>query len=163
RPFSHLEFAHQFWSVVVKPGDTVVDATAGNGHDALVLAKLALQGERGTLVAFDIQDQALENTQKRLANFPAERIFLYKKCHSKIAEVMAEVVAAQSAKLIVLNLGYLPGSDKSCTTLSDTTLKAIKTSLSLICVGGAISITCYPGHEEGRLEEQEIVSFFQTL
>ena len=41
--------------------DIVVDATMGNGHDTLFLAKLAKQ-----VYAFDIQEQALGKTQERL-------------------------------------------------------------------------------------------------
>jgi hypothetical protein len=29
--------------------------------------------------------------------------------------------------------------------------------------GGALSITCYPGHEEGAREEQALLSWVQTL
>ncbi len=40
-----------------------MDATMGNGHDTLFLAKLAKQ-----VYAFDIQEQALEKTQERLSS-----------------------------------------------------------------------------------------------
>ena len=56
-----LEMAHDFLAEVVTQDDIVVDATMGNGHDTLFLAKLAKQ-----VYAFDIQEQALENTQERL-------------------------------------------------------------------------------------------------
>ena len=47
---------------VVTKEDIVVDATMGNGHDTLFLAKLAKQ-----VYAFDIQEQAVEKTRQRLA------------------------------------------------------------------------------------------------
>ena len=56
-----LEMAHDFLSEVVTKEDIVVDATMGNGHDTLFLAKLAKK-----VYAFDIQEQALEKTQERL-------------------------------------------------------------------------------------------------
>ena len=56
-----LEMAHDFLAEVVTKEDIVVDATMGNGHDTLFLAKLAKQ-----VYAFDIQEQALEKTQERL-------------------------------------------------------------------------------------------------
>ncbi|WP_079117300.1 methyltransferase domain-containing protein, partial [Streptococcus pneumoniae] len=56
-----LEMAHDFLAEVVTKEDVVVDATMGNGHDTLFLAKLAKQ-----VYAFDIQKQALEKTQERL-------------------------------------------------------------------------------------------------
>ena len=56
-----LEMAHDFLAEVVTKEDIVVDATMGNGHDTLFLAKLAKK-----VYAFDIQEQALEKTQERL-------------------------------------------------------------------------------------------------
>ena len=56
-----LEMAHDFLAEVVTQDDIVVDATMGNGHDTLFLAKLAKK-----VYAFDIQEQALEKTQERL-------------------------------------------------------------------------------------------------
>ena len=38
---SHLTLAHALWRSTVRPGDVVVDATAGRGHDTAVLAELA--------------------------------------------------------------------------------------------------------------------------
>ena len=45
-----LEMAHDFLREVITDQDTVVDATMGNGHDTLFLAKLAKE-----VYAFDIQ------------------------------------------------------------------------------------------------------------
>ena len=56
-----LEMAHDFLAEVVTKEDIVVDATMGNGHDTLFLAKLAKK-----VYAFDIQEQSLEKTQERL-------------------------------------------------------------------------------------------------
>jgi hypothetical protein len=63
----------------------------------------------------------------------------------------------------VYNLGYLPGGKKSITTQTDTTLESVKLSLELLADDGAISITCYPGHEEGAREEKELLAFAETL
>ncbi|PNH03525.1 putative rRNA methylase ytqB, partial [Tetrabaena socialis] len=41
------------WSQVLRPGDTAVDATCGNGHDTLFLARAV--GPGGHVFAFDIQ------------------------------------------------------------------------------------------------------------
>ena len=57
-----LQMAHAFLAEVVTKEDIVVDATMGNGHDTLFLAKLAKQ-----VYAFDIQEQAVEKTRQRLA------------------------------------------------------------------------------------------------
>jgi hypothetical protein len=47
------EAAKAAWSSLVSPGDTVIDATCGNGHDTLALARLV--GPRGCVIAMDIQ------------------------------------------------------------------------------------------------------------
>jgi len=150
----HLEFAHALWKLYVAPGDLAVDATAGNGHDCLTLLEMGLQ-----LVAFDIQEEALNATRERLHMFSKERYSLHLLCHSK----MEQVLELNSAKLIVFNLGYLPGSDKSCTTLTPTTLQAIEASMRAVAPGGLISITCYPGHPEGAVEEAAILSILKNL
>lgn len=159
RPFSHLDIAHMFWQNIVNPGDTVLDATAGNGHDSFFLASIALQDPKGKLIAFDIQKTALEHTKARLKEFPQEQIALYEMCHSR----MNEVAASCSVKLIAFNLGYLPGGDKSVTTLVSSTLAAITAALNLAAPGGLISITCYPGHSEGLVEENAILPLCQSL
>jgi ubiquinone/menaquinone biosynthesis C-methylase UbiE len=53
---------HAVQSVVA--GDTVVDATCGNGRDAVKLASLV--GSSGVLHAFDIQEAAVETTRQLL-------------------------------------------------------------------------------------------------
>lgn len=159
RPFSHLDIAHTFWQKIVCHGDTVIDATAGNGHDSLFLASLALGDSGGKLIALDIQKSAIDNTKCRLKDFPEKQISLYEMCHSRLKEV----AAPESVKLIAFNLGYLPGGDKSLTTRTLSTLAAIKAALDLIIPGGLVSITCYPGHAEGLVEENAILPFCQAL
>lgn len=160
---SHLDLAHNFWKKLLQKGDTVVDATAGNGHDSLLLAELALTQQAGALYAFDIQKEALESSKKRLQEAldqaTLERVTFCHMCHSKIGEI----VPKEAARLIVYNLGYLPGSDKAIKTDEKTTLISIQAGLELLKPGGALSITCYPGHPEGLIEEQKLVEFFQTL
>ena len=63
-----LEMAHQFLAEVITKEDVVVDATMGNGHDTAFLAQLA-----GQVYAFDIQEQALVNTQERLESWVFNR------------------------------------------------------------------------------------------
>lgn len=52
--------AHLLWAQVVRPGDFVVDATSGNGGDALWLARAV--GPSGRLLAIDIQVRPLTAT-----------------------------------------------------------------------------------------------------
>src|SRR5665647_2646680 len=54
---SVLHFARQIIEARIKPGDLAVDATVGQGHDTLELARLV--GEDGKVFGFDIQEAAI--------------------------------------------------------------------------------------------------------
>lgn len=55
------------WKHVVKKGDTVIDATCGNGYDTLALLKMVSDElGRGCVYAMDIQKDALVNTNSLL-------------------------------------------------------------------------------------------------
>ena len=58
------ELSLNILSEYISKGDIVIDATAGNGHDTLALAKLV--GLEGTVYAFDIQEIALQKTKTLL-------------------------------------------------------------------------------------------------
>lgn len=161
---SHIDLAHSYWKRIVLGGDLVIDATCGNGHDTLFLAQLNLsEQKKGKLIAIDRQQQAISATQSRLSiNLEPEllkQIDFYCGCHS----IFPKEISQGTVKLIVYNLGYLPGSDKTLTTMTNTTCKSLENALALICPGGVISMTCYPGHPEGRIEEERILQFSKTL
>lgn len=59
-----LTFSHTLLKPVISSGDTVVDATVGNGHDTIFLASLV--GKTGHVLGFDIQQQALDTTTQQL-------------------------------------------------------------------------------------------------
>ena len=61
---SILQSAHQWASEVLTPGGAAIDATTGNGHDTLFLARQV--GPDGHVFGFDIQEQAIQNTRRRL-------------------------------------------------------------------------------------------------
>ena len=70
---SPSDFAQRYWTtLVLKAGDTVIDATVGNGHDAAVLAKALGRAGGGTLLCLDAQAVALERSQERLRGVLAE-------------------------------------------------------------------------------------------
>ena len=54
-----LGLVHEFLRRHVKEGDFCIDATAGRGRDTALLCRLT--GERGTVLAFDIQREAVED------------------------------------------------------------------------------------------------------
>ncbi|MBR0219338.1 MAG: methyltransferase domain-containing protein [Clostridia bacterium] len=141
----------------VAPGDTVVDATMGNGHDTLFLCQLV--GERGRVYAFDVQQQAVESTQKRLQEAGVlSRAALFCLGHEHMAEKVEGPVAA-----VVFNLGWLPGGDHSVTTHWETTKKAVESALSLLKPLGVLVICAYPGHQEGDRERSALIDFLSAL
>ena len=52
--------AREILERVVQPGDAVIDATMGNGHDTVFLCSSV--GSSGRVYAFDIQEQAVIST-----------------------------------------------------------------------------------------------------
>ncbi len=149
--------SHDVLKETVQPGDTVIDATMGNGHDTLYLCELV--GEDGRVIAFDVQAQAVESTRQRLTEAGVmNRATLYHMGHERMDEAGAKDVSA-----IVFNLGWLPGGDKSVTTLWETTKVALGKALSLLKKHGVLLLCAYPGHAEGDRERSEVMKFLASL
>ena len=119
----------------VEPGDAVIDATLGNGHDTLFLCEAVLR-ENGVL----------------------DRARLYLCGHQHMDEYVKEQVRAA-----VFNLGWLPGGDHTVTTLWETTREAVGKALGLLLPGGVLVICAYPGHEEGGRERTKLQAFLSAL
>lgn len=135
----------------IREGDIVIDATAGNGHDTVFLAELV--GETGRVLAFDIQENAIKETRRRLEESKLDaRVALYWKSHTHMADHAHE----ESVSAIMFNLGYLPGADHELTTSESETLAALAISEKLLKSGGLLSIVCYPGHPAGAIEAEEV-------
>ena len=109
-----LEMAHQFLAVVITKDDVVVVATMGNGHDTAFLAQLA-----GQVSAFDIQEQALVNTQERLEKLGLQHVRLILDGHQHVDQYVETIKAA------IFNLRYLQTADKSVKTLPATTIEVL--------------------------------------
>lgn len=151
-PLSHL-FLHSF----VRDGNTAVDATCGNGHDTLLLARLV--GVRGHVWGFDIQRQAIEETGRRLAEAGmSSRVTLLPSGHERLTEHVAVPV-----QVVLFNLGYLPGGDRSIITRPETTGIALAHSLALLAAGGIVIITVYPGHNGGSDEQSAVEGWAADL
>lgn len=159
----HLSLAKSSISQFLKKGDCVIDATCGNGHDTLFLAQLILTDDSGHVYGYDIQEQALDSTRLLLKNSLSksllDKITLFHKSHENFSDIPSSI----PIRLIVYNLGYLPKGDKSITTLKETSLKSIQNGLKKISPKGALCITCYPGHAEGKQEEKMILDYLKTL
>jgi len=141
----HIHFAHTLWRSHLKPGDTVIDATCGNGHDSKIL--LDRIGPTGHLTCIDIQQSALDNTKARLG--PFQNISSLLTCHSNLPNI--------TPHLIVYNLGYLPGGDHSLTTTTSTTLSSLENALEILHPKGLISVMLYTGHPEGAAEAKKLL------
>lgn len=140
------------WKKVINETSVVIDATCGNGRDTKNLA--ALLNGKGKLIAYDVQEEAINNT-KKLLNESSQAIVTYRlTSHEKFEE---------NADLFVYNLGYLPGSDKKVKTKADITIKSLQSALENLNPGGLISIMCYRGHPEGVEEEEALNHFLKTL
>ncbi len=167
---------------------TIIDATCGNGHDTLALAQMIwpefssdpgndlvadVHTNLGTdpasdgtvLYGFDIQPAAVENTCALLRDEGFGP--LLEDGHIRILcdshENIASYTGGAPAQLIMFNLGYLPGGDKSVTTEPGSTLNAVSSSINDLAVGGLVCITMYSGHPAGAKEKAELLAFSEGL
>lgn len=141
----------------LKEGDTAADFTMGNGYDTLFLSKTV--GETGKVFAFDIQQSALESTEKRLKeNGAPENYTLICDSHHRAKEYIQGKIKAG-----MFNLGYLPGGDKSVTTKRETTIAAVTAAIEMLDSDGILLIAVYPGHEEGEIEGELINEMLSLL
>lgn len=140
----------------VGSGEIVIDATVGNGNDTLFLSELV--GTDGRVLGFDIQQEAIVATGNRLKQANVQNVKLIHDGHENVLKYISEEISA-----VIFNLGYLPGSDKTITTNSGTTWKAVIDILSLLKKGGIIVLVIYHGHEAGKVERGEIETAVATL
>lgn len=153
---STTQTAQLFMSQYMRPGETAIDATCGNGHDTLALAKMGA----GNIYGFDIQESAIRNTTELLIKegFYSEKIHLIRDGHENMRDHINE-----KARVIVFNLGYLPSAAKEITTRKETTLAAVKAALTLLKKDGLLCITMYSGHPGGQEEKQAVLDFAASL
>ncbi|MBC7979340.1 MAG: methyltransferase domain-containing protein [Armatimonadetes bacterium] len=142
----------------ISPGDLVIDATAGNGHDTVFLAETV--GPTGRVIAIDIQQQAIDSTRLRLQQENLlDRTSLFQISHTQIARL----AQPHTASAILFNLGYLPGTDHRIITSTGDTLIALRAASEILQPGGILAVVCYPGHEGGDVEADATLGFFENL
>lgn len=152
-----LQYAQFLLKDTVETGDIVVDATAGNGYDTTFLAQLV--GENGHVFAFDVQQQAIDSTNKRVNEAGvANRVSTILDGHENVAQYVQKPISAA-----IFNLGYLPGSEHQIITKPNTTLQAIESLLNLLKVGGMIVLVIYYGHEGGKEERDQVIEYVSNL
>lgn len=163
-----LEMAHWMLKDIINTNDVVVDATMGNGYDTQFLAELG-----ANVYAFDVQEEALNATEKRLDDAGIKNQIFEKNLSNLLTEPSVNLVLSGHEKLseyvkepikaAIFNLGYLPKTDKSVVTKADTTLTALDALTNQLVVGGRIAIMIYYGHEGGMEEKDAVIKWTSTL
>lgn len=153
------EQAHDVLAAAVRAGDTVVDATVGNGYDTLFLARAV--GASGAVFGFDIQAPALANAQQRLnAAAIAQRVTLIRANHADMHRFIPAHLHGRIAA-VMFNLGYLPGGDHNLITRASTTEAAVSVAWSMLRPGGRLSVVAYRGHAGGTHEASVVQSWLR--
>ena len=163
-----IEMAHWMLKDIINVDDVVVDATMGNGYDTLFLAELG-----ANVYAFDVQEEALNATEKRLDDAGIKNQIFEKNLSNLLTEPSVNLVLSGHEKLseyvkepikaAIFNLGYLPKTDKSVVTKADTTLTALDALTNQLVVGGRIAIMIYYGHEGGMEEKDAVIKWTSSL
>ncbi|MBQ1235220.1 MAG: GNAT family N-acetyltransferase [Oscillospiraceae bacterium] len=153
-----LEVVHHLLAQYVKPGDFVVDATAGLGRDTAYLCRLV--GNGGKVLSFDIQQEAVDKTNALLKD----------KGLSHIGEAvlldhadMGYLIRPESAAAVVFNFGYLPGGDHEVFSLAKSSIKAIDAALDIVRPGGVVVLCLYSGGPNGFDEKNAILEHLAGL
>ncbi|MBO0960308.1 methyltransferase domain-containing protein [Neobacillus sp. MM2021_6] len=156
-----LPFAKSLLEKAVLPGDVVIDATVGNGHDTVFLAELV--GETGKVYGFDVQQEAIGATRDRLTEHGLLKgVTLFHAGHEQLSE---RIPIDDHGKIrgAIFNLGYLPGSDKTIVTRAETTIAAIEQLMEMMTPEGIIVLVIYHGHVEGAVERDLLLRYCQQL
>lgn len=146
----------QTWLIQhINAGDSVVDATLGNGFDALFLGECV--GQKGHVYGFDVQQSALQISSLKLAQANIPHTF-YLRGHQELSSALPFSLKG-NISAFMFNLGWLPGSDKCITTQALATIQALSQALSWLKSEGALSVMLYPGHDEGKIESEAVLQW----
>lgn len=157
-------------------GAAALDLTVGNGNDTLWLARAV--GPGGRVAGFDVQHLALSNAKALLesngvevrlmegpdaAGGPTPTSFepgvtLINDDHANLDRYRLGTL-----KVVVANLGYLPGYEEGPATGTPSTLAALGQSLELLESGGRLVTVCYPGHPGGAEEAEAVSLLIESL
>lgn len=156
-PRGATAITHAYVQAALQEGARAIDATCGNGHDTAFLAQLV--GETGKVIGFDIQQQAVDNTRKRLEEAGLlQRCELHLCSHAQMEEHVKKPVDA-----VMFNLGYLPGGDHGLTTQFDSTRRAVQQAMALLRPGGIITVGVYYGMKSGFEEKEQFMEYIKTI
>ena len=170
---SLVNVAHYLIRDKLHPGDIAIDATVGNGHDTVFLVEQV--GLFGKVYGFDIQQVAIDSTWAKVesccrsgertrsdAPLQLKCLTLIQASHADMAEnIPAPLYGNISA--CMFNLGYLPGSDKSIITQTESTLTALAIASQMLSSNGILTILAYPGHHGGDQESIAVKNWCEQL
>ena len=151
-----LGIIHDFLRRNVKAGAFCIDATAGRGRDAALLCRLA--GEQGRVLAFDIQQEALQQTRE-LLDSEGLRAELILDSHAN----MAQYADNGSVDCVVFNFGRLPGGDPKIMTTAESSIAAVSVGLELLAPGGVMALAIYYGGENGYAERDALLAYLKQI
>lgn len=143
-----FRMSHNIIEKFIENKEIAVDCTLGTGKDCDFLSTLFKK-----VIAFDVQEEATKEYKKR----KPDNVEVILRSHEHIAEYV------EKADCIIYNLGYLPGSNKTITTVPESTLKSINSAIKIINNSGIIIIAVYRGHYEGKLEEKCLNDYLSNL
>jgi len=137
------------WTEFLQPGDAAIDATCGNGHDIVVLARIV--GPCGHVYAIDRQAAAINSSRQRVAR---EGLLPWVSFHHEDHALLDPGMFNRSPRprIAVLNLGYLPHGDHSLITRPESTLACLHILHAVLVAGSLISVIAYTGHPGGKEE-----------
>lgn len=156
RQLGVLDLAHGFLRRHVQPGDLCIDATCGRGNDTRLLCELA--GPTGTVLGFDIQQDAVDSTAA-LLSANGLHASLYCDSHANLAQY----ASPGTVSCVVFNFGWLPRGSHEIFTHADSSIAALEASLKLLRVGGALMLCIYYGGANGFSERDALTAWYSAL
>ena len=145
--------------VALFDGALAIDATVGNGYDALFLAHRV--GPKGKVLGFDVQKAALAGAREILKFVGSlDRVSLLHDSHTRLADYLPPGAAIAGA---MFNLGYLPRGNRQIITQPETTVMALRSVLEHLAERGRVTVLVYRGHEGGVPEYQEVRRALEQL
>lgn len=151
-------WCHEIIRSQARRGGFYIDATMGKGNDTAFLCELA--GDTGKVLAFDIQEEALDMTRERLTREHLEaRATLVQDGH----EHMQSYAQEETADVICFNFGYLPGGNHAIATKPSTSIQAVEQGLNILRSGGMMSLCIYSGGDTGFDEKNQLLQYLKQL
>lgn len=132
-------------------GKVAIDATLGNGNDSLKILK---NMKSGYLYGFDIQEIAIENSEKLLSKNGFENYKLILDSHENLDKYIEGEI-----EFAIYNLGYLPRADKTIVTKPKSTVESVNKSINKLSKTGVVIVVSYIGHP-GSYEENDALERF---